>query len=126
MLRQLFNPPVQMRQGNVIPTVDIDLLNVGILQPRGQDGIFRHFGKESVLQRFARVPRHRIARVVQILCNIRPQFCSLAPVNQCLRIMRGQIPLRQLQERIQFHLFHRITASVTFAIPERYRLSFVG
>ena len=126
MFCQFFNPPVQMRQGDVVPTVDIDLLNIGILQPRGQDGILRHFRIQTVGQRLSCKASHRVARVVQVLCDIRPQFGSLAPVNQCLRIMRGQIPLRQLQERIQFHLFHRITASVTFAIPERYRRSFVG
>ena len=69
MLLCLFDMTVKVCQRHVVPTVDVDLLNVGIGKILGQNGVVCHFGKEPFGECFGVVAFHGIGGIVEILAD---------------------------------------------------------
>ena len=108
MLLGLLDPSVQMGECHVIPTVDVDLLQVGVGQVLGENGVFRHFGKQAFHQALSIEPGHRVARIIQEFTDIRLQLCGLAPVNKGGCVVLGNMALGKVYKRRKFNLSHTL------------------
>ena len=99
MLLCLFNATIKVSQSHVIPTVDIDLLKVGVCKVLGEDRILRHFGEKAFYQAFGVIPRYRITRIIKILSDIRFQLGGLTFVDKCCRVILRNIALCESYKR---------------------------
>ena len=70
MLIAFFNMTVKIGECNIVPTVDVDLLNVRIIQIVGQDRVFRHLAKQSVRDLLHGISHNGVSRVIKELCDI--------------------------------------------------------
>ena len=95
----LLNTTVKVCQSHIIPTVDIDLLKVGVCKVLGEDRILRHFGEKAFYQAFGVIPRYRITRIIKILSDIRFQLGGLAFVDKCCRVILRNIALCESYKR---------------------------
>ena len=87
MLFGLFNPTVEVRNGDVVPPIDIDLLHIGIVEIVRQYRILRHFRIQSICKRLFGIAVHRQPGVIEVLRDIRFEFRHLGAVNECRRIL---------------------------------------
>ena len=87
MLFGLFNPTVEVRNGDVVPPIDIDFFYVGIIEIVRQYRILRHFRIQSICKRLFGIAVHRKTGVIEVLRNIRFEFRHLGAVNECRRIL---------------------------------------
>ena len=99
MLLCFLNTTVKVRQSHVIPTVDIDLLKVGVCKVLCEDRVFRHFGEKAFYQSFGVVPCYRITRIIKILTDIRFEFGGLALVDECCCVVLRNIALCETYKR---------------------------
>ena len=99
MLLCLFNTTVKVSQSHVIPTVDIDLLKVGVCKVLCEDRVFRHFGEKALDQAFVVIPCYRITRIIKILTDIRFELGGLALVDECCCVVLRNIALCETYKR---------------------------
>ena len=69
MLIAFFNMTVKIGECNIVPTVDVDLLNVRIIQIGGQERVFRHLAKQSVRDLLHGISHNGVSRVIKELCD---------------------------------------------------------
>ena len=87
MLFGLFDPTVEVRNGDVVPPIDIDFFYVGIVEIVRQYRILRHFRIQSFGKRLFGIAVHRKPGVIEVLRDIRFEFRHLGAVNECRRIL---------------------------------------
>ena len=87
MLFCFFNPTVEVRNGDVVPPIDIDFFYVGIVEIVRQYRILRHFRIQSFCKRLFGIAVHRKTGVIEVLRDIRFEFRHLGAVNECRRIL---------------------------------------
>ena len=51
---ELFHTAVRIGQGDIVPRVDVDFVQIGCTEERSQDRIFHHFGVQAVNELFFR------------------------------------------------------------------------
>ena len=83
----LFNPTVEMCNGDVVPTVDIDFFYIGIVEIVRQYRILRHFRIQSFGKSLFGIAVYRKPGVIEVLRDIRFEFRYLGAVNECRRIL---------------------------------------
>ena len=108
MLLGLLDPSVQMGECHVVPTVDVDLLQVRIGKVLGENGVFRHFGKQAFHQALGIEARYRVARIIQEFTDIRLQLCGLAPVDEGSCVVLGNMALGEVYKGRKFDLCHTL------------------
>jgi len=87
MLFGLFDPTVEVCNGDVVPSVDVDLLHIRIVEIARQYRILRHFRIQSFCKRLFGIAVHRKPGVIEVLRDIRFEFRHLGAVNECRRIL---------------------------------------
>ena len=86
MLCRLFDTAVCIGDSNIIPAVDVDLLNFWLTEILSQDRILCHFAIKFVGKFAERIAINHISRIVHILFNILFQLVTLISVGKCCRI----------------------------------------
>ena len=99
MLLCFLNTTVKVSQSHIIPTVDIDLLKVGVCKVLCEDRVFRHFGEKAFYQSFGVIPCYRITRIIKILTDIRFELGGLALVDECCCVVLRNIALCETYKR---------------------------
>lgn len=87
MLFRLFNPTVEVCNGDVVPTIDIDFFYVGIVEIVRQYRILHHFRIQSFGKRLFGIAVYRKTGIIEVLRDIRFEFRHLGAVNECRRIL---------------------------------------
>ena len=87
MLFGLFDPTVEVCNGDVVPPIDIDFFYVGIVKIVRQYRILRHFRIQSFGKRLFGIAVHRKSGVIEVLRDIRFEFRHLGAVNERRRIL---------------------------------------
>ena len=87
MLFGLFNPTVEVCNGDVVPPIDIDFFYVGVIEIVRQYRILRHFRIQSFGKRLFGIAVHRKPGVIEVLRDICFEFRHLGAVNECRRIL---------------------------------------
>ena len=99
MLLCLLNTTIKVCQSHIIPTIDIDLLKVGVCKVLSEDRILRHFGEKAFYQAFGVIPCYRITRIIKILTDIRFELGGLALVDECCCVVLRNIALCETYKR---------------------------
>lgn len=127
MLIGLDNGTVQISQSHIVPTVDIDFLDIGIGEVLGQNRVFRHLRKQSVRQFLIRITVYEIGVIKQELGNIRFQLRCLGTINECCGVIPDNIGLCVTHKSLKINLCHNHTnLSDTALTAAVYLRSFIG
>ena len=78
MLFGLFNPTVEVCNGDVVPAIDVDLLYIGIVEIARQYRIFRHFRIQSICKRLFGIAVHRKPGVINLVALVVDGFLILS------------------------------------------------
>ena len=87
MLFGLFDPTVEVCNGDVVPTAHVDLLHIRIVEIVRQYRILRHFRIQSFGKRLFGIAVHRKPGIIEVLRDIRFEFRHLGAVNECRGIL---------------------------------------
>ena len=90
---EFFHSAVRIGQRDVIPCVDVDLVNVGRNEKRCEDRILHHFRIQTVDEFFFGEPVDEKPAVKDILFNIRFELIVLLLVGECRCVILGNILL---------------------------------
>ena len=117
MLGELFRSAVRIGQRDVIPGVDIDLVNVGRTEKRCEDRILHHFGIQTVDELLISKARNKKPAVKDILFDIGFELVVLLLVGERRRVIPCDMLLCFGEQVIQFNPYHTPP-------PDRQSLSF--
>ena len=103
---QLDHSTVRVGQRNVIPCVDVDLVEVSRTEERSEDGVFHHLRIQAVDELFLCEAVDEEATVEDIFLNIRLELVVLLLVGECRCVVFCDILLCFSEEVIKFNPYH--------------------
>ena len=103
---QLDHSTVRVGQRNVIPCVDVDLVEVSRTEERSEDGVFHHLRIQAVDELFLCEAVDEEATVKDIFLNIRLELVVLLLVGECRCVVFCDILLCFSKEVIKFNPYH--------------------
>ena len=103
---ELDHSAVRVGQRNIIPCVDVDLVEVRRTKERCEDGVFHHLRIQAVDELVFGKAVNKEAAVKDILLDIRLELVVLLLVGEGCGVILGDILLCLSKEVIQFNPYH--------------------
>ena len=104
---ELFHTAVRIGQGDIVPRVDVDFVQIGCAEERSQDRIFYHFGVQAVNELFFREAVDKVSTIEDEFLDIGLQLITLMRIGQHGSIVLGDILLCFREKVIKLNPYHK-------------------
>ena len=129
MLLKFDDSAIQQRQGDIVPTIDIDLFQIRRTKVLGQDTVFRHLAVQLVDEFSGSHAFDLKVTVTEVLIDVGLQLMKLGLIGQDCCVMRRDILLGHFQQspEVDFschrYLLYTIFSTIALNLPLNF-LSF--